>query len=73
MIVPERIGNISPQEISEEAIFLINNNELLIEQKLNLTNERGKKGAVRKLSYLIIDLIKKLNHYQGSSISENVD
>ncbi len=61
LIVPERIGNISPKQISEEAIFLINNSNHLKEQKNNLLMQRGKTGAVTKLTYIIFNLIKKLS------------
>jgi len=67
-IIPERVGIISPKDISDEAIYLLNEKNLLLEQRFNLSNIRGKKGAVKKLSNLILDTIKN-NPYQGSSIS----
>ena len=57
-IVPERVGFISPKNISDEAIYLLNENNLLSEQKIKLLNIRGKKGAVQKLSNLILNTIK---------------
>jgi len=57
LIVPERIGEIQPKEIADEAIFLLNNSNLLKDQKLNLMKERGSVGAVKKLTRLIIDSI----------------
>ena len=53
-IVPERVGIITPKEISDEATYLLNEKNLLVEQKLNLLKMRGKKGAVKKLSNLIL-------------------
>ena len=59
LIVPERIGNFLPAQIAKEAIFLINNNEHLRKQKENLSKQRGKTGAVKKLAYIILNSIKK--------------
>ncbi len=56
-IIPERVGIISPKDISDEAIYLLNEKDLLVEQKLNLLKMRGKKGAVKKLSNLILETI----------------
>jgi len=61
MIVPERIGNISPRKIAKEAIFLIHNSDKLKIMSENLLKERGGKGAVKKLAHIIIDTIKKLD------------
>ena len=56
-IIPERVGIITPKEISDEAIYLLNEKNLLVEQKLNLLKMRGKKGAIKKLSNLILETI----------------
>ncbi len=56
-IVPERVGLISPKDISDEAIYLLNKKEILSEQKINLSKTRGRKGAIRKLSNLILETI----------------
>ena len=61
LIVPERIGNISPKQIANEALFLIKNKRYLKEQKINLLKQRGKTGAVEKLAYIIFNSIKKLS------------
>ena len=61
LIVPERIGNILPKEIAEEALFLLKNKKYLNDQKNNLSKQRGEKGAVEKVSEIIFKLIKKLN------------
>ena len=61
LIVPERIGNIQPKEIAKEALFLIDHQELLKEQKNNLVQQRGNAGAVEKLAYIIINSIKKIS------------
>ena len=55
LIVPERIGKIFPDDIAKEALFLIMNKKLLKDQKHSLLKQRGKSGAVAKLSQLIID------------------
>ena len=60
MIVPERIGNIWPEKIASEALFLIKNKDQLKTIKDSLIKERGRKGAVEKLAYIIFDSIKKL-------------
>ena len=57
-IIPERVGIISPKEISDEVIYMLNKNTILLEQKINLLKIRGKKGAIKKLSNLILDAIK---------------
>ena len=57
-IIPERVGIISPKEIADEVIYLLNKNTILLEQKINLLKIRGKKGAIKKLSNLILDTIK---------------
>ena len=61
IIVPERIGNISPKQIANEALFLIKNKKYLKKQKINLLKQRGKTGAVEKLAYIIFNSIKKLS------------
>ncbi len=61
LIVPERIGHISPKQIAKEALFLVNNRKYLREQKDNLSMQRGKTGAVEKLAYIIFNSIKKLS------------
>jgi len=56
-IVPERVGKISPKDISDEAIYLLNKKDMLSEQKINLSTIRGRKGAIKKLSNLILETI----------------
>ena len=41
----------------DEAIFLLRDKDLLSEQKINLLKIRGKKGAIKKLSNLILETI----------------
>jgi len=60
MIVPERIGNISPKQIAREVLFLMKNKDELKSIRENLLKERGDKGAAEKLASLIVDSIKKL-------------
>ena len=57
LITPERIGNILPKEIADEALYLLSNKDLLDEQKTNLSQLRGDKGAARKLSSLILETL----------------
>ena len=61
LIIPERIGNISPEQIANEALFLIKNKKYLKEQKKNLSKQRGRTGAVKKLAHIIFNSIKKLS------------
>ena len=61
LIIPERIGNISPKQIANEALFLLQNKKYLREQKNNLLKQRGKTGAVKKLAYIIFNSIKSLS------------
>ncbi len=60
MIIPERIGNISPKKIAKEILFLIKDRDQLKKIRENLHKERGDRGAVEKLAYIIINSIKKL-------------
>jgi len=60
MIVPERIGNISPRKIAKEVLFLIKNRDQLKSIRDNLNKERGDKGAAKKLASIIVNSIKKL-------------
>ena len=60
MIVPERIGNISPIKIAREVLFLIKEKDQLKTMSDNLQKERGEKGAAKKLASIIIKSIKKL-------------
>ena len=59
-IIPERIGNISPTQIANEALFLIKNKNYLQEQKEHISKQRGETGAVEKLAYIIFNSIKEL-------------
>ena len=61
LIIPERIGDISPKEIAYEALFLMKNKKYLKEQKQYLSKQRGETGAVKKLAYIIFNLIKRLS------------
>jgi len=56
-IIPERVGIISPKDISDEVIYLLNEKFILSEQKINLSKMRGKKGAIKKLSKLILETL----------------
>ncbi len=60
MIIPERIGNISPRKIAKEVLFLMKNKDQLKRIRDNLHKERGNKGAAEKLASIIVDSIKKL-------------
>ncbi len=59
MIVPERIGKITPQEIAKEANGWIVSKEKLIRQKEDLKALRGKPGAVNAICKEIAELIRK--------------
>ena len=58
-IVPERIGNFSPKEIAKEVLKLIKDEQALQIQKYNLSQQRGKKGATKKLAKMIFNSINK--------------
>jgi len=60
MIVPERIGNISPRKIAREVLFHIKNRDQLKNIRDTLRKERGDKGAAKKLASIIVKSIKKL-------------
>ena len=60
MIVPERVGNISPRKIAKEVLWLIKNRNQLKIIRDNLHKERGDRGAVKKLISIIVNSIKKL-------------
>ncbi len=65
MIVPERVGNITPKEIAKEAFEWLNSPRRLNGQKKDLQALRGEKGAIKKTSQAIIDLLinkKFLSH-----------
>ena len=61
MIVPERIGNIIPKKIAEEVLLLIKNKDQLKSISDNLLKERGRKGATKKLAYIIFNSVKSLS------------
>jgi len=58
-IIPERVGLVSPKDISDEAIYLLKEKNILLEQKVNLLKIRGKTGAIQKLSNLILETLTK--------------
>ena len=60
MIVPERIGNISPRTIARDVLFLFKNRDQLKSIRDNLHKERGDKGAAKKLASIIVNSIKEL-------------
>ena len=60
LIVPERIGNISPRKIAREVLCIIKNKDQLKSIRDNLHKERGDKGAAEKLASIIVNSIKKL-------------
>ena len=57
LIVPERIGNITPEEIANEAADWLNSPKRLKGQKEDLKLLRGETGAVKSLVQEIINLI----------------
>ena len=62
MIVPERVGHITPAQIAEETIDWLNSPSRLAGQKKDLQALRGEKGATKKFCQEIINLLgeKKL-------------
>ena len=61
MIVPERVGHITPQQIAQEAIDWLNSPSRLIGQKKDLQSLRGSKGAKMKFCQQIINLLEEKN------------
>ena len=61
MIVPERVGHITPTQIAQEAIDWLNSPSRLLGQKEDLQAIRGNKGAKKKFCQEIIDLLKEKN------------
>ena len=61
MIVPERVGHITPQQIAQEAIDWLNSPSRLIGQKKDLQSLRGSKGAKTKFIKQIINLLEEKN------------
>ncbi len=59
MVVPERVGNITPNQIALEAIEWLNSPRRLSGQKDDLQALRGKKGATKKFCLEIIKLLKE--------------
>jgi len=60
IIVPERIGNISPKKVAKEVLLLIKNKDQLKSISDDLYKERGNKGAAKKLASMIFNSIKRL-------------
>ena len=61
MIVPERVGHITPSQIAEEAVDWLNSPARLLGQKKDLQALRGNKGATNKFCQQIIDLLEEKN------------
>ena len=59
MIVPERVGNITPQQIAIESIDWLNSPSRLAGQKEDLKALRGERGAARKFCQQIINLLEE--------------
>ena len=59
MIVPERIGHITPPQIAQEAIDWLNSPSRLYGQREDLKALRGSKGATKKFCQEIINLLKE--------------
>ncbi len=59
MIVPERIGHITPKQIAMEAIDWLNSPSRLSGQKEDLKALRGEKGATQKFCMQIISLLEE--------------
>ena len=61
MIVPERMGNIYPQEIAKESYDWLTSPIRLKGQKEDLQKLRGKPGAIEKMTKEIISLLNEIN------------
>ncbi len=60
MVVPERMGIISPKDIAKESYEWLSSPQKLNDQKQNLIKLRGSKGAVKKTNDEIIKLINSI-------------
>ena len=61
VIIPERIGNITPEQIAKETEIFLKNPQYLQNLKSNLLKQRGEKGGVEKLSRIIFNSVNKLS------------
>ena len=61
MVVPERIGKITPKDIANEANDWLNSPKRLEGQREDLRSLRGKPGAIKLMVKEIINLISMLN------------
>ncbi len=59
MIVPERVGHITPQQIAIESIDWLNSPSRLSGQKEDLKALRGDRGAAKKFCQQIINLLEE--------------
>ena len=59
MIVPERVGHITPTQIAQEAVNWLNSPSRLLGQKKDLQALRGSKGATKKFCEQIINLLEE--------------
>ena len=59
MIVPERVGKITPKQIALEAIDWLNSPSRLSGQKEDLKALRGERGATKKFCKEIINLLEE--------------
>ncbi len=57
LVVPEKVGDISPEEISKEAFLWLTSPERLKGQKEDLQALRGKPGAIKEVVNEIINLL----------------
>ena len=61
MVVPERVGNITPIQIAQEAVDWLNSPSRLFGIKEDLQSLRGSKGATKKFCQQIINLLEEKN------------
>ena len=61
MVVPERIGNITPKDIANEANDWLNSPKRLEGQREDLRSLRGKPGAIKLMVKEIINLITMIH------------
>jgi len=59
MIVPERVGHVTPRQIAEETIDWLKSPSRLNGQKEDLQSLRGSKGATKKFCEEIINLLEE--------------
>jgi hypothetical protein len=63
-IVPELVGDLTPDQVTQVVLDLLQNPESLIEMQARLAAVRGATGAAAKLTELVADLVEEMSPAQ---------